>query len=446
MMAQSAAPTRLPRQWLWQARLIWFLILGLALWKLILGTPLIYAEKITVCTGTAQECVEGISPTAEDDEAIQAAGLSIGQYARLAMVFRLFEVVVWFGTGLLIFSLRSDDWMALAVSAMMILFTSGQASDPISRAYPNLDWLAQLGFSLQNALLFLFIGLFPNGRFAPRWMKWYWIAMIALALLSDFILQSLIPWAEWLWLPGWLSFLILGPYSQIYRYRKTSNPVERIQTRWEVFGFGAMAGLILIGAILQIVGLVPDFVMQDFFFGLASLAIPVSVGISVLRYRLWDIDVIIRRTLVYGALTATLGLVFFGSVVLLQSLVTAVGGQQSAVVTVVSTLLIAALFTPLRRRIQNDIDRRFFRKKYDAEVIMAAFGSSLREKVNLEDLQTQITAVVEETLQPEHLSLWLRPVRRLGAEQGQQRSVGGQPSAVISALSVAEDTFANRHI
>ena len=141
------------------------------------------------------------------------------------------------------------------------------------------------------------------------------------------------------------------------------------------------------------------------------MGVPISIAVAILRYRLWDMDIVIRRTLVYGALTLTLALVYFGSVILLQSLVAAVGGQQTAVVTVISTLFIAALFTPLRRRLQNDIDRRFFRKKYDAEKVVAAFGSSLREEVDLDDLQVQIVSVVDETLQPEFSSLWLRPAK-----------------------------------
>jgi len=187
------------------------------------------------------------------------------------------------------------------------------------------------------------------------------------------------------------------------------DAVSRAQMRW---GLGGM----LLGLGMFFSSYLPVFwklsqPVTNFFESFGELGfgvMGVTLGIAVLRYRLFDIDVIIRRTLVYGALTLTLALVYFGSVVLLQSLVAAVGGQQSAVITVISTLLIAALFTPLRRRIQSDIDRRFYRKKYDAEKTIAAFSAGLRQEVDLEQIGERLLSVVEETMQPEHVSLWLK--------------------------------------
>jgi hypothetical protein len=275
--------------------------------------------------------------------------------------------------------------------------------------------------------------LFPTGR--PLSSRWGWLIYVGMGLAIILILfatfsQTLAPvsgnadWAfpnpigfletEWIDVVT-IPFFILMPVwvvlcfvSLLVRFRGAGG-IEREQIKWLLYAGAIFAAFyvrtFIFGSFNQANNL------WEYLWGIGMLAIPAAIAIAILRYRLWDIDVIIRRTLVYAALTATLALIYFGSVILLQSLVTAVGGQQTAVVTVVSTLLIAALFTPLRRRIQSDIDRRFYRKKYDAEKVVAAFGSSLREEVDLDDLQVQIVTVVQETLQPERVGLWLVPNR-----------------------------------
>jgi len=142
------------------------------------------------------------------------------------------------------------------------------------------------------------------------------------------------------------------------------------------------------------------------------LLIPLSFGFAMLRYRLWDIDILIRRTLVYGTLTAILTLVYVGLVIGLQALLRGIISQDNGVSIVISALAIAALFQPLRRRIRAIVDRRFYRSKYDAARTVAAFSSTLRQEVDLERLREQLLAVVQETIQPAHVSLWLRPPER----------------------------------
>src|ERR671933_1292864 len=136
---------------------------------------------------------------------------------------------------------------------------------------------------------------------------------------------------------------------------------------------------------------------------------PIAIGIAILRYRLYEIDLIINRTLVYGSLTVTLIALYFGGIVLLQRVFVALTGEKSTLAVVASTLVIAALFNPLRRQVQAFVDRRFYRRKYDAAKTLEAFSAKLRDETDLDALNNELVGVVRETMQPAHVSLWLRP-------------------------------------
>jgi hypothetical protein len=206
--------------------------------------------------------------------------------------------------------------------------------------------------------------------------------------------------------------------SLVLRYRRSGSE-QREQIKWIAFA-GSFVGLMSLITVVSTLIFAPEFpdstgtqplwlgVLQDVEL-LSFAGIPVAVGIAVLRYRLYDIDVIINRTLVYGSLTATLIALYFGGIVVLQRLFVLLTGQQSTLAVVASTLLIAALFNPLRRRIQSFIDRRFYRRKYDARKTLEAFTAKLRDETDFDALNAELVGVVNETIQPAHVSLWLRP-------------------------------------
>ncbi len=280
------------------------------------------------------------------------------------------------------------------------------------------------------ALMFFVLLLFPNGRLpSPRWRPFAWGAaatFVLLGVLFAFKPGQLadvhvpnpmgIEWAAGIMKvsESILVFVVLGIMlavvaSVIGRFRRARG-AERLQLKWLTYavGFWAISG---------VVGLFNFQVLHnrdiEFFastLGLvATAAIPIAVGVAILRYRLYEIDLLINRTLVYGSLTATLAVLYLGSVVSLQALLRILTGQESTLAVVASTLAIAALFNPLRRRVQGFVDRRFYRRKYDAVKTLAAFSAKLREETDLDVLSNDLVGVASRTMQPEHVSVWLRP-------------------------------------
>lgn len=264
------------------------------------------------------------------------------------------------------------------------------------------------------SLVLPYFFLFPNGKPVPRRAVWVVGAivvyhfLIQVGTVAAYVLPELdahynFPsWgdSQYIW-PVLVNFLIILT-CQVYRYRQVSNPIERKQMAWFLYGFGLMVALIPVTVYSDATGRTNDlniFLWLSFSF---------SLTIAITRYRLWDIDVIIRKTLVYGLLSAALALLYFGLVTLLQALSSSVLGRQSPVITVLSTLAIAALFNPLRRRIQDFIDRRFYRSKYDAEKALAQFAEAARNETDIQCLNEALLEVVQETMQPEGVSLWLK--------------------------------------
>jgi len=396
----------------------------------LFSIPSSFEHYRTVCTAPSEVCTDRAlwQPTPEGVRASQDVGLSLDAYALLNVAIDKIGDLVWFAVGALIFLRRSDDRMALLTSLFLIAFGTlaidTTDAETLISSQPAW-WLPVRGVEIVGVVCStLFFLLFPNGRFVPRWTRWLAVAFIAFQVAQILFpdLYSGSPALESVSLLVFLGFVVSFCWSLVYRYRRVSSAAQRQQTKWVVFGTTlGIAGtfpsqlpldLNLVGGDTPLVLLV-----LNMGFTLSFLLVPLSIGVAVLRSHLFDIDVLINRTLVYGLLTTLLAAGYFGSILLFErigSLVyqvpfRALTGQKSTLAVVASTLTIAALFNPLRRRIQSFIDRRFYRSKYDAAKTLEAFSVKLRDETDLDALSDDLVGVVRETMQPAHVSLWLRP-------------------------------------
>jgi hypothetical protein len=400
---------RLQGRWLLLARVGWVGLVILTLAIFFSSLPSYIALLQTPCAGPAcewQQLTPGQVGT------LKEIGLSLVAYTAYMVALMLVSVMVCLAVSAVIVWRRSHDRMALFAALMLVtlgpvLVTAGVVESSSPWQVPN-EGLAFLSITL---LVLVFL-LFPSGQFVPHWTRWILVVFLFGQVSIFFPGVFLIPNTQfsrldWLVVLGELVTLAI---IQLYRYRRVSSPPQRQQTKWVVFGFAVpitvYAGGTLPALLFPVLNSPSSLYLPAFVAIQASLQlmIPLSFGFAMLRSRLWEIDVLINRTLVYGTLTASLALVIG-----LQALLRGIINQGNSVAIVLSTLAIAALFQPLRRRIQRIIDLRFYRSKYDAAKTVAAFSATLRQEVDLDQLREQLLAVVQETMQPSHVSLWVRP-------------------------------------
>jgi hypothetical protein len=421
--------TRVQGRWLVLARVGWVGLVVVTLAIFFASLPMYLAQLQTPCTEFA--CVYQ-QLTNSQAKLLEGIGLSIGNYAAFTLAIAFASILMCLVVGTLIIWRRPDDRMAFFVALMLV--TLGPINEfgtvPLNSSSP---WLVpNLCMSLlAQALLVLVFLLFPSGHFVPRWTRWTFFAILALQIPFTLLpIEPLLPnnpvsQFGWFVTIGWFVLIVAV---QFYRYRRVSSPRERQQTKWVVFG---LAVPITVSVIMTVLGLFfPTIAERSPLYLLVlneggflmPLFISLSFGFAMLRSRLWEIDVLINRTLVYGTLTLILTGIYVGLVIGLSALLRSIINHDSGVAIVISTLAIYVLFQPLRRRLQAIIDHRFYRRKYDAARTLAAFSATLRNEVDLHQLREQLVAVVEETMLPAHVSLWLRPPEHDGKQRAPWRA------------------------
>jgi hypothetical protein len=427
------------------ARCIWAAVLAITLAIASASLPAYLRQLRTPCSSVACE-YQQLTPGQLNR--LEAIGLSVDTYVALTITFLIIGLVVCWGVSALIIWRHPGDRMALLVALLLVML----GPLPIATALPtgSSPWQAP-----HNYFVFVFVSLFllvflifPSGHFMPRWTRWLLVALLFGQLPAFFVPDLLALSDAPASVLGFLLSLVAMATAvgvQLYRYWYASAPLERQQTKWIMVGLAVPITALFCLTIPELwfpafgeSNVVYMLALNEFEF-LLPLCIPLSFGFAILRYRLWDIDALVNRALVYGTLTATLTAVFVGLVIGLQALLGGllgdVGliGRDNSVAIVISTLVIVVLVRPLGRSVQALIDRRFYRRKYDAAQTLAAFSATLRQEVDLDDLRERVLVVVQETMQPTHASLWLHSVHLSpghepegGSERGESARTGMQ--------------------
>jgi hypothetical protein len=414
-MAGSRNLTRL-------VRLGWAAILLLTLLVFFAGSAAWYPRMMEVCYETQQVCQQQMRLTEQETQALLDQGWSVQGFAVYNLFVRSFSKLLGVVLGFLIFWRQPVTRMSLVASLFLIIGVETSLAEVLTQVVPGLRFPVHLLSYIGGVCFGIFFFLFPDGSFVPRWSRlaagfWAVIYFFPSFLPGSFL--NINSWPAVMSFPPMIVFLGSLVFSQVHRYRRVSSPTERAQTRWVVTASAVSITILILNLVLLFTRdvsttgrIIPFWFLVDLGFQQMSFLIPVSIFVAIRRYRLFEIDILIRRTLVYGGLTLLMGTVYLGSVALLQAVSTSVSGQTSPISIVLSTLAIAALVNPLRRSIQGFIDRRFYRARYNAELALEGFARVARAETDPERLAAGLNQVVTETLQPEQILLWLNPKKK----------------------------------
>ncbi len=424
--AHTPSKMSLHGQWLFLARMGWIALTLLVLALNAISIPRAYALLQAVCRPGVL-CINGLTPAVVHQ--LQQIGLSPSFLAAYQIGWDVGTTLIYTALAALIYWRRSADRMALFCAYMLVLFGGATYTGLLDLGLRTVTptWYVLVGGLelLAQVCVPTFFLLFPSGRFVPRWTRWSVLVFVLYEVWYVFLSTAYLGQIAGV---GSLVFatLILGLVGlQVYRYRRVSTFGERQQTKWVVFGLVlALGGFALFLIIANLfhpfespnVSAVEVLLPTTVTYGLL-LFVPISIAIAILRSRLYDIDTVINKALVYGLLSALLAAVYAGLIFTLQYLLRGIINQNNDVAIVISTLVIATLFHPFRRHIQALIDRRFYRRKYDAAQIVETFSTTLRDEVDLSQLREHLLTVVQNTMQPSHVSLWLRSSEHEGKQR-----------------------------
>ena len=410
----QALDTRLHGRWLLLVRSGWIVLVVLTLTIFFASLPAYLAQMETPCFGVT--CSFGYPTTPEQAQELTSMGLSSADYAVATLVLTLALVVVCLVVSTLIAWRRPDDRMAMLVAFMLVALAPSNVTSTVLALSSPWQLPNACLFYLAFALFALVFSVFPTGRFVPRWTSLVLVVFLAVLIPFTFFPNTLFALNNQvlsIYYLTWVGEFVILAGIQVYRYRRVSNPLQRQQTKWVIFGLSVLCIAIVVGNGLYFYSPFDDpsslyNPALNVFIEFLILLLPLSFGFAMLRSRLWDIDILINRTLVYVTLTALLVLVYIGLIIGLQALLRGVISQDNSAVIVLSTLAIAALFLPLRQRIQRMINRVMYGERDEPYAVLSRLASRLEVTLAPESVLPTIVETVAQALKLPYAAIVLK--------------------------------------